>query len=93
MLFVVRGQADGAVDLGLALLVRGGEADGAEHLVHLLEREALGLGDEEEDEQAADERESLWSQINVYARPERVCLDSLRRTQRSRNQGASSSSA
>ena len=41
---VVRGEADRPVDLVLACLVRSGEADGAEDLVHLLERETLRLG-------------------------------------------------
>ena len=59
VLVVVRGEADGPVDLGLALLVGGGKADGAEDVVHLLETETLRLGDEEEDEEASDEGECL----------------------------------
>lgn len=57
VIVVVRTKANSPVDLSLTLQVGGSEANAAEDLVHLLETEALGFGDEEEDEETTEERE------------------------------------
>lgn len=68
---VVCVEPDALLDREDALLLACGHTRGPEDLVHLLEREALRLGDEPPDEETAEERECLMkpSAIGYYRHP------------------------